>query len=161
MLTLQHPRGIKKTKQPNPVVREEILITEKENIKIWSLVRWVFLRLSAGRGCSAQADVPFLNWRPKAEGQTEFFVTHISPERESDVKLSFYITTEKTAASASFGCRFAVVLLLSTASQPAVGTCRSRRWGELAFGGGLIASVQGVGHVCVTNGFCKLNLHLR
>lgn len=32
-----------------------------------------FLRLSAGRGCSAQTDVPFLNWRLKAEGQTGFF----------------------------------------------------------------------------------------
>lgn len=33
------------------------------------------------------------------------------------MKLSFYIAGEKTAVSASFGCRFPLVLLLSTTSK--------------------------------------------
>ena len=110
----------------------------------------MFLRLSAGRGCSAQTDVLFLNWRPKAEGQTGLFIAHISHERASDVKLSFYITREKTAVSVSFNYRFPVIFLLSTVSKRlAAGDCRrfvqcvaraeghSRRWGELAFVGAL------------------------
>lgn len=132
----------------------------------------MFLRLSAGRGCSAWTDVPFLNWRPKAEGWTGFFFAHISPERESDVKLSFYVTREKTAVSASFGYTFPVILLLSTASKPccqrmpAAGTVRGmcrrtqQKVGGASICGCLIASIQGIRFICVTNGFCKLNLTL-
>lgn len=92
-------------------------MSEKENIKICYLVfgPWSVFQfsLSAGRGCSAQTDVPVLSQSPTAEGQTGFFITHVSHERGSDVKLSLYITREKTAVSMSSSSRFPVIFLLS------------------------------------------------
>lgn len=41
----------------------------------------------------------------------DFFIAHISHERESDAKLGFYITREKTAVYASFECGFPAFLL--------------------------------------------------
>lgn len=113
MLTLQLTLSIKKNSNKSLIVREEILMTEKENIKNLVFGPWsVFqFRLSAHRGCSAQTDVPVLSQSPTAEGQTGFFITHVSRERESDVKLSLYVTREKTAVSMS--SRFPVIFLLS------------------------------------------------
>lgn len=44
-----------------------------------------------------------------------FFITYNSRERGSEVKLSLYITREKTSVSASFSYIFPVILLLSSA----------------------------------------------
>lgn len=79
------------------------------------------------------------------------------------MKLSFYIAGEKTAVSASCGCRFPLVLLLSTTSERRFMRCVGRaeghkRWGEPASMG---ASARGIRFIGVTNGFGKLSSHVR
>lgn len=111
------------------------------------------LRLSAGRGCSAQTDVPFLNWRLNAEGRTGFFIARIPQERECDVKLRFGVPRETTAVSVSFGFQPSFCLALPRSPAASEGRRLVPRGQEDAAEGGesLVASVQGIRFIRVTN----------
>lgn len=103
----------------------------------WSVFQF---RLSAGRGCSAQTDVPVLNQSPTAEGQSGFCIARFSRERVSDVKLGLCIPREKTAVSMSSNSTFPIIFLLSPVLRfllPANADGLYRGWGELAFVGKL------------------------
>lgn len=78
-------------------------------------------------------------------------------KKKSGVILSFYITREKTAASANFSYIFPVILLLCHALNALLPETVG---GQMAFVGALL-SLYVIIFICVINGFCQWNLNLR